>query len=93
MRIAIPRNLSTYPHWRHKSKENCIWFDFAGGTWFVGLTLELGLSRGWIQGSYGEDDWPSNISKDWKYDDRTKWCVAESGDVVFEDLSNGNFQI
>ena len=84
---------NTYPQWKQKSNTNSIWFDFSNGAWLVGPTSELGLTRGWIQGPYGEDDWPQNISENWQYADEIQFHLAGSGDVVFEELSNDNFKI
>ena len=85
--------INTYPHWKQKTSKCSLWFDFGNGNWKVGLTSTLGGSNCGIKGPFGEDDWPQNIPANWEYDDGTKWCVAESGDVVFEDLSNGNSKI
>ena len=86
--------VNTYPYWKNKSKEYSIWFDLGNGTWFVGDTKDLGSVMCGIKGPYGEDDWPQNISANWKYSDGTgTWPKAGTGDVVFEDLSNGNPKI
>ena len=83
--------VNAYPHW--KSDKHCLWFHLGGANWKIGLTSLLGSGNGGIMGPYSEDDWPSNIFANWKYHDGIKWCVAGSGDVVCEDLSNGNYKI
>ena len=85
--------MNSYPHWKQKSNKYSIWFEFGNGTWKVGPISALGSDKSWIRGPFGVDDWPQNIPANWQYGGGTKWCVAGSGDVVFEDLSNGNFLI
>ena len=45
-----------------------------------------------IQGPYGIEEWPNNISSKWQFYDGEKWQEAKSSDIVFEDVSpKGNF--
>ena len=63
------------------------------GGWIVGDDKNIGSGIRGIQGPFGIEEWPNNISSKWRFHERLgKWPEAESGDIVFEDCSlKGNF--
>ena len=78
-----------FPYWKHDSSDKAIWMY---GQWKVGDNGNVETGRCGIQGPYGIEEWPSNISSKWKFVDTGKFQEAESSDIVFEDCSQkGNF--
>ena len=62
------------------------------GGWYIGGDEYIGTDFASIQGPFGIEEWPNNISSKWKFASGGKFHEAESGDIVFEDCSpKGNF--
>ena len=79
-----------FPNWEHDSSDMAIWMY---GQWKLAPNEYIGTDIAGIQGPYGIEEWPNNISSKWQFAlGGTKWQEAESGDIVFEDCSpKGNF--
>ena len=78
-----------FPYWNHDSSDNAIWMY---GQWKIAPNEYIGTDISGIQGPFGIEEWPNNISSKWQFASGGKWNEAECGDIVFEDCSpKGNF--
>ena len=78
-----------FPYWNHDSSDNAIWMY---GQWKIAPNEYIGTDISGIQGPFGIEEWPNNISSKWKFYDGDKWQEAKSSDIVFQHCSaKGNF--
>ena len=74
-------------YWVHRSGHSAIWWNHNSYFWCVGVFAKLGSTFAGIVGPFHESNWPSTLTKGWKYSNTQDWKKAGPEDIQFEDWS------
>jgi len=74
-------------YWVHRSGHSAIWWNHNSYFWCVGVFAKLGSTFAGIVGPFHESNWPSTLTKGWKYSNTQDWKKAGPEDIKFEDWS------
>ena len=66
--------------------KEALWFDEIAGNWLFGYDKDLGTNIGGVEGPFGIDQWPNNISSGWQYASN-EWHEA-GNDIIIEGEQN-----
>ena len=76
--------LNFYPYWAHDDGEQAIWFSKEVSTWVIGHKSDLGSDNGGIVAPFGEDKWPNNIFRGWKYYNSEEFALAGPREISLQ---------